>query len=96
MNKNKHPAQDGNKCMEKKRFEIWENNGIPCDKPEFTCDTLQEVRNYIEDDVYEQNGKICSQEGCEVYFDGEKISLDAIFSRDDFYSSKEWSKSCMD
>jgi hypothetical protein len=67
-------------------FEIWEYNGIPHEEPVFESDSLQMVRDYLDDYVYTDSmGRICASEGATVFFKGQEISLDAIFGEDDFY-----------
>ena len=74
-------------------FEVWHYNGIPADEPEFKTTSLQYLRNWLGKRVYmDFKGEICGSEGATVFCNDKEIPLEAIFSADEFYSSKEWAE----
>lgn len=75
-------------------FEVWMNNGIPVTEPEFTSNSVSEVREYLTYRVYMNSitGKIEGGEGEVVYCNDTEIPLDAFFGSNEFYSNEEWEK----
>jgi hypothetical protein len=83
-------------------FQVWQYNGIPVTKPEFKCDNLQELRDWLIEGVYtDPLGNIHGYENEKVFYvtdpdsgEGLEIPLEAIFGKGDFFSTKEWAAVC--
>ena len=77
--------------MKKCNYEVWEFNGIPQDAPVLETSSLMHLKWWLGSRTYLDYKKdVVANEGMQVFCNDEKIDLNTLFPKEEYYTDKQW------